>query len=122
MKKNKFNIRQTIILFFAMGLMLSCSEPDPAIQKLNALKKIDFDKIEGARTFITSDSVEASEWWINELEKGRSVHGRFDKKTGKHIQTSIPAGKIPLPTHEELSRFAVDEEGFLLDDKGRRIE
>jgi hypothetical protein len=122
MKKNKFNIRQTIILFFAIGLMLSCSEHDPAIQKLHALKKIDFDKIEGARTFITPDGIEAWEWRRNELEKGRGIYGRFDKKTGRHIQTSIPKEKNPSPTYEELSHFAVDEEGFLLDDKGRRIE
>jgi hypothetical protein len=129
-------IKQTIILFFAIGLMLSCSERNsmyehPTIQKIHNLREIDFDNIEGVRHFVTTDIDEAIEWESKELDSGRHVSGIFNRETGEYIYKSIPSEKISLPTGEEIFRLAKEklsltdeeilrlakEKGCLLDEK-----
>jgi len=129
MKRNKI-IKQTGILFFAIGLMLSCSERNstyehPTIQRIHNLREIDFDNFEGAKHFVTTDENEADEWCSKELDSGRIVDIDFNRETGEYIYKSIPSEKVSLPTGEEISRLAgkegtsrlVGEEGkFLLED------
>ena len=121
MKKSRI-IRQTIILFFAIGLMLSCSERNsmydhPTIQKIHNLRKIDFDNIEGVRHFVTTDEDEADEWMSKELDEGRHVQGYFNRETGEYIYKSISSEKIPIPIGEEILRLLDENGNFSLEDE-----
>ena len=103
-------------MFFAIGLMLSCSERDPAMLKLRDLEKIDVDTVEGLRHFVTRDFDESWKWTMKEAKEERAVYIHLDEKTGEYICKSIPKEKAPLLTDEEILRLA-KEQGCLPDAK-----
>lgn len=106
----KFNIRQPIILLFAIGLMIVCSRCESGVVKrLNALRKLNSDKVEGVRHFVTTNLDEAREWGHKEMDSGRIVYSHFDKKTGEYIYKSILIDKESLPTKEEWDNMETKE-------------
>ncbi|NLJ83082.1 MAG: hypothetical protein GX330_08160 [Bacteroidales bacterium] len=120
MKKNKVNLRQIMILFFAIGLMTSCSKQvyeSSVIQQLKQIKNVDFDKNENMNQFKTKDYDAALNWNQEEINNGRMVSIRLNKETGEYICKSIPKTAVSLPTEEEIIDL-LDENGeFILEDE-----
>lgn len=120
MKKNKVNVRQIIILFFAIGLMTSCSNQvynDSMVQQLKQIKNVDFDKNENMNQFKTKDFDVALNWNQEEMKQGRIVSIRLNKETGEYICKSIPKTTVSLPTEEEIIDLLDENEEFLLEDE-----
>ena len=122
----KVNLRQTMILFFVIGLMTSCSKPklvydNPTVQQLveikNTIKNIDFDNVDGVREFVTSNRDEAEEWADEERANERIVYMSLNRETGEYIRKSIPKGNITFPAEDKLLDL-LDKDGvFLLEDE-----
>jgi len=90
---NKLYLRQIIILFFIMGLLVSCST-NYTISQLMKLSDIDFDKVEGSRRYVSLNFDDAQAWAEKEIENEYTVLMDFDKNTGERICKSIPKGVI----------------------------
>ena len=98
---NKFYLKQIIILFFIMGLIASCSTHH-TISQIKELSKIDFDKVDSVKQYVSLNFDEAREWMEKENESGYITRISLRKETGEYICKSIPKGDISLPTEEEL--------------------
>lgn len=120
MEKSKFSVRQIVILFFVIGLIISCSKTvhdNLTVQQLLDIKDVNFDNVDEMRQYVTSDKDEAWEWTKKEMENGYIVRRYLNKETGEYTCKSIPKGKISLPTEDKLLEL-LDENGeFLLEDE-----
>jgi hypothetical protein len=119
MEKNIFKVKQVVILFFIIGLMLSCSKQihdNVTVQQLMEIKDVDFDKVDGLKQYVTLDKDEAWKWMKKELENECIVRSRLNKETGEYTCKSIPKSKVVLPAEDKILDL-LDENGeFLLED------